>query len=153
MKTRGQGRAYGVYVTNKLADVFDAATLDLHGAGTYLPDSREIFWMVGELGPKGRGGFGGDHHLHGQPDRRAGLRHGGGKSGGGLLPQRAGGDADQHVGQPGFAPGGHAPEADHSLHDPAGHHPDRPGSQRTAPDLRDRRAAPRRRPHRHGRPA
>ncbi len=52
-ENEGAGRAYGVYVTNKLADVFDAATLDLHGSGVYLPDSREIFWMVGELGPKG----------------------------------------------------------------------------------------------------
>ncbi|MBP9074663.1 MAG: Ig-like domain-containing protein [Caldilineaceae bacterium] len=52
-ENEGLGRAYGVYVTNLLPEVFDAASLDLHGAGTYLPDSREIFWMVGELGPKG----------------------------------------------------------------------------------------------------
>jgi hypothetical protein len=25
----------------------------VHGTGTYLPESREIFWLVGELGPKG----------------------------------------------------------------------------------------------------
>ncbi len=49
----GTGRAYGVYVLNKLPDVFDDTTLDLKGSGTYLPGSREIFWLVRELGPKG----------------------------------------------------------------------------------------------------
>ncbi len=52
-ENEGAGRAYGVYVVNTLPPVFDASTLDLHGAGTYLPESREIFWSVGELGPKG----------------------------------------------------------------------------------------------------
>lgn len=49
----GEGRAYGVYVINQLPAVFDAATLDLKGSGTYMSDSREILWIVGELGPKG----------------------------------------------------------------------------------------------------
>ncbi len=49
----GEGRAYGVYVVNVLPGVFDPTTLDLHGAGVYLPSSREIVWSVGELGPRG----------------------------------------------------------------------------------------------------
>jgi hypothetical protein len=52
-ENEGAGRAYGVYVVNPLPEVFDATSLDLHGVGAYLPETREIFWMVGELGPKG----------------------------------------------------------------------------------------------------
>jgi uncharacterized repeat protein (TIGR01451 family) len=53
-ENEGAGRAYGVYVVNELPEVFDAGTLSFtHGGGTYLPESREIFWLVGELGPKG----------------------------------------------------------------------------------------------------
>ncbi|MBP8291248.1 MAG: right-handed parallel beta-helix repeat-containing protein [Caldilineaceae bacterium] len=52
-ENEGAGRAYGVYVVNPLPAVFDAATLNLHGKGEYLPASREIAWLVGELGPKG----------------------------------------------------------------------------------------------------
>jgi hypothetical protein len=52
-ENKGAGRAYGVYVVNPLPDVFDAATLNLHGKGEYLPATREIAWLVGELGPKG----------------------------------------------------------------------------------------------------
>ncbi|MCX7682171.1 MAG: right-handed parallel beta-helix repeat-containing protein [Anaerolineae bacterium] len=52
-ENEGAGRAYGVYVTNPLPDVFDAATLNLHGNGIYIAASREMMWYVGELGPKG----------------------------------------------------------------------------------------------------
>ena len=53
-ENEGAGRAYGVYVVNPLPAVFDASTLSfVQGNGTYLPASREIFWLVGELGPKG----------------------------------------------------------------------------------------------------
>lgn len=52
-ENEGAGRAYGVYVVNQLPAVFDAAMLNLHGKGQYLPASREIAWLVGELGPKG----------------------------------------------------------------------------------------------------
>lgn len=52
-ENEGEGRAYGVYVTNELPDVFDEGTLDLHGQGLYQPSTRTIFWLVGELGPKG----------------------------------------------------------------------------------------------------
>jgi hypothetical protein len=52
-ENEGEGRAYGVYVVNQLPDAFDPASLHLHGAGVYLPASREIVWHIGELGPKG----------------------------------------------------------------------------------------------------
>jgi uncharacterized repeat protein (TIGR01451 family) len=53
-ENEGAGRAYGVYVVNVLPEVFDAGTISFtHSSGTYLPASREIFWLVGELGPKG----------------------------------------------------------------------------------------------------
>jgi hypothetical protein len=52
-ENEGAGRAYGVYLINKLPAIFDATTLNLHGEGEYLPASREIAWLVGELGPKG----------------------------------------------------------------------------------------------------
>ena len=55
-ENEGAGRAYGVYVVNQLPAVFDTATLNLHGRGEYLPASREIAWLVGELGPKGAAG-------------------------------------------------------------------------------------------------
>ena len=49
----GAGRVYGVYVTDQLADVFDADTLQIQAGGVYLPYDRTLVWMVGELGPKG----------------------------------------------------------------------------------------------------
>jgi hypothetical protein len=52
-ENEGAGRAYGVYVVNELPEVFDESTLELYGAGQYIKSSREIFWFVGELGPKG----------------------------------------------------------------------------------------------------
>ncbi|MBN1178645.1 MAG: Ig-like domain-containing protein, partial [Anaerolineae bacterium] len=53
-ENEGEGRAYGVYIVNALPEVFDASTISFtHGSGVYLPDSRELFWLVGELGPKG----------------------------------------------------------------------------------------------------
>lgn len=56
-ENKGAGRAYGVYVVNRLPDVFNADTLAfVNGAGTYLPATREIVWLVGELAPKGAAG-------------------------------------------------------------------------------------------------
>ncbi len=53
-ENEGEGRAYGVYVINQLPEVFNASTISFtHGSGTYLPESREMVWLVGELGPKG----------------------------------------------------------------------------------------------------
>lgn len=49
----GEGRVYGVYVTDQLADVFDANTLQIQSGGVYLPYDRTLVWMVGELGPQG----------------------------------------------------------------------------------------------------
>ena len=49
----GEGRVYGVYVTDQLADVFDADTLQIQAGGVYLPYDRTLVWMVGELGPHG----------------------------------------------------------------------------------------------------
>ncbi len=49
----GEGRVYGVYVTDQLADVFDADTLQIQAGGVYLPYDRTLIWMVGELGPEG----------------------------------------------------------------------------------------------------
>jgi uncharacterized repeat protein (TIGR01451 family) len=56
-ENEGAGRAYGVYVVNRLPDVFNAGTLAfVNKAGTYLPATREIVWLVGELAPKGQAG-------------------------------------------------------------------------------------------------
>ncbi len=53
-ENEGAGRAYGVYVLQPLTAVFDESSLTFtHGAGVYLPQSRELFWWVGELGPQG----------------------------------------------------------------------------------------------------
>ena len=49
----GAGRVYGVYVTDQLAEVFDADTLQIQAGGLYLPYDRTLVWLVGELGPKG----------------------------------------------------------------------------------------------------
>ncbi|MEA3396760.1 MAG: Ig-like domain-containing protein, partial [Chloroflexota bacterium] len=49
----GEGRVYGAHVTDQLADVFDADTLQIQAGGVYLPYDRTLVWMVGELGPKG----------------------------------------------------------------------------------------------------
>jgi len=56
-ENEGAGRAYGVYVVNPLPAAFDAGTLTfVNKTGTYLPQSREIAWLVGELAPKGQVG-------------------------------------------------------------------------------------------------
>jgi len=53
-ENEGEGRAYGVYVVNPLPAVFNAGTLTfVNKAGTYLSQSREMVWNIGELGPKG----------------------------------------------------------------------------------------------------
>ena len=52
-ENEGAGRAYGVYITDQLGDPFDASTLTVYGGGQYVPSSRKIIWIIGELGPKG----------------------------------------------------------------------------------------------------
>jgi hypothetical protein len=52
-ENEGQGRAYGVYVVNALPEELDESTLVIGNGGWYVPDSRELVWVVGELGPKG----------------------------------------------------------------------------------------------------
>lgn len=52
-ENEGAGRAYGVYITDQLGDPFDASTLTIYGGGRYIPSSRKIIWIIGELGPKG----------------------------------------------------------------------------------------------------
>lgn len=52
-ENEGAGRAYGVYVINELPAVFNQSTLNLYGKGVYQPETRELIWLVGELGPKG----------------------------------------------------------------------------------------------------
>jgi|GEM_PF-627768 len=56
-ENEGAGRAYGVYVVNPLPAVFNADTLTfVNKTGTYLPGTREVVWLVGELAPKGQAG-------------------------------------------------------------------------------------------------
>ena len=52
----GAGPAFGVYVTDKLGEHFDLATLAIGGNGKLLPGSRTLVWDVGELAPKGQPG-------------------------------------------------------------------------------------------------
>jgi hypothetical protein len=52
-ENEGEGRAYGVYVVNALPQELDESTLVIGNGGWYVPASRELVWVVGELGPKG----------------------------------------------------------------------------------------------------
>jgi hypothetical protein len=52
-ENEGAGRAYGVYVVGELPEPVDESTLDMNGKGVYMPETHEIIWLVGELGPKG----------------------------------------------------------------------------------------------------
>lgn len=52
-ENEGQGRAYGVYIVNALPDELDETMLAIHNGGWLVPATREIVWVVGELGPKG----------------------------------------------------------------------------------------------------
>lgn len=53
-ENEGNGRAYGVYVVNQLPEALDPSTVTfVNRTGAYLPATRELVWMVGELGPKG----------------------------------------------------------------------------------------------------
>jgi hypothetical protein len=52
-ENEGAGRAYGVYITDQLGEPFDAGTLTIYGGGQYIPSSRKIIWIIGELGPQG----------------------------------------------------------------------------------------------------
>lgn len=60
-ENEGEGTAYSVYVLNTLPAEFDESSLvldngtpaDLSDDGLYLPAERQIYWLVGELGPNG----------------------------------------------------------------------------------------------------
>ncbi len=52
-ENEGAGRAYGVYITDTLDENLDDDTLVIEGNGIYIPSTRQIFWTIGELGPKG----------------------------------------------------------------------------------------------------
>ncbi len=52
-ENEGDGIAFGVYVINTLPEWLDEGTLNLSGQGIYMPTTREIFWFIGELAPKG----------------------------------------------------------------------------------------------------
>ncbi len=60
-ENEGEGRAYGVFVTDELAEEFDDSTLVLHGdTAQYIASVRMILWTVGELAPKGEPGSKGE---------------------------------------------------------------------------------------------
>jgi fimbrial isopeptide formation D2 family protein len=53
----GEGRAYGVYVTDELDNSFDFDSVTIDPTTTViLPASRMLVWNVGELAPKGESG-------------------------------------------------------------------------------------------------
>jgi len=55
-ENEGAGEAYGVYITDQLAEHFDPATLTLYGDGQYATASRKIVWFIGEVAAKGEPG-------------------------------------------------------------------------------------------------
>jgi hypothetical protein len=55
-ENEGAGTAYGVYVVDQLSEHFDLSTLDLAGDASFAERTRQIFWYVGELAPKGQDG-------------------------------------------------------------------------------------------------
>jgi uncharacterized repeat protein (TIGR01451 family) len=58
-ENEGAGEAYGVFVVDELSEGFDLATLTLHGDADFVERTRQIFWYVGELAPKGQPGSSG----------------------------------------------------------------------------------------------
>ena len=52
-ENEGAGDAYGVYILNELPAQLDESTLVINNGGVYVPAERQIFWYIGELGPKG----------------------------------------------------------------------------------------------------
>jgi hypothetical protein len=56
----GEGRAFGVYITDELSPQLDETTLDLAGAGRFVTATRMIVWDIGELAPKGEAGSKGE---------------------------------------------------------------------------------------------
>ena len=52
-ENEGAGRAYGVFVTDKLDAAFNLATLSIAGPGQLIAANRTLLWDIGELGPKG----------------------------------------------------------------------------------------------------
>ena len=52
-ENEGQGRAYGVYIVNDLPAELDEGTLTINNGGWYVAHSRQLVWLIGELGPQG----------------------------------------------------------------------------------------------------
>lgn len=48
----GEGRAFGVFVTDQLSEHFDESTLQIYG-GSYLSTTRSLAWPIGELAEAG----------------------------------------------------------------------------------------------------
>jgi hypothetical protein len=59
-ENEGAGTAYGVYIVDRLSDHLDDTTVAITGPGEYVPATREIFWTIGELAPKGETGSKGE---------------------------------------------------------------------------------------------
>ncbi len=59
-ENEGAGEAYGVFVIDTLAEVFDETTLSLGAGGRYLGATRTILWDVGTLAPNGEPGSQGE---------------------------------------------------------------------------------------------
>jgi hypothetical protein len=55
-ENEGEGEAYGVYITDQLAEHFDPATLAIYGGGQYAATSRKIVWFIGDVAAKGEPG-------------------------------------------------------------------------------------------------
>jgi uncharacterized repeat protein (TIGR01451 family) len=59
-ENEGSGRAYGVFVVDKLSEHFDPLSIKVSSNGTFIPESRTIIWDIGELAPKGAVGATGE---------------------------------------------------------------------------------------------
>lgn len=52
-ENEGAGVAFEVYILNELPEQLDETTLVINNGGVYMPAERQIFWYIGQLGPKG----------------------------------------------------------------------------------------------------
>ncbi len=58
-ENEGAGEAYGVFVVDELSEGFDFSTLSIQGEADFVERTRQIFWNVGKLAPKGQPGASG----------------------------------------------------------------------------------------------
>jgi len=59
-ENEGEGTAYGVYVIDRLTEHIDESTLTVYTTtAQYIPATRQLFWSIGELKPKGQVGSAG----------------------------------------------------------------------------------------------